>query len=245
MATKRLSVREERTLIRRWQEQRDERALAELVRSLRWLIEHHARKLRIFGESTEDLIQEGELGAVQAIQRFDLSRTTKLSTYAIHWIRAQMMQYVMQNRRIVRLPTSSRVRHDFFELSRARQQLTDESRSALATALHWNEKRVDMLSGPLGRDIPLDAAVTLADPHPGPEQMIMEAEEKARYSAGIARGLRRLDARERYIIQRRWLGEKVAPLSAVGRQLGVSRERVRQIELRAQKKLRHTITDLV
>lgn len=198
MATaKRLTSSEERELIRRWQANRDQAALARLVSSLHWLIQHHARRLRQFDDGVEDLIQEGELGAILAIDRFDLARTTKLSTYAIHWILERMMHYVKQNQRIVRFP--------------------------------------------LMPPMPLVNPSLDVDTQVGPEDLVIAAEEKARLSASIARALESLDVRERLIVREHYLRDKTLSLAAVGRKLGISRERVRQIERRAHQKLRYSV----
>jgi RNA polymerase sigma-32 factor len=248
-----LSLNEERRLARRWRTLDDETALARMVSAHLGLVIRIAMEFRHSGPPMEDLIQEGNLGLTIAARRFDPSRKTRLATYATYWIRACMLEHVVRSHGPVRIGTTRSQRKIFFGLGRARRKLEREGEAAdlasLAYELGVEEADVEAMAPRLtGRDVSLDAprghedrrpmASHLAEELPSPEDMVAGAEESIRRKWQLNEGLGVLDPRERAIIRARHLRQRPATLAALGKKFGISRERVRQLELRAKAKLR-------
>jgi RNA polymerase sigma-32 factor len=248
-----LSIREERRLARRWRTLNDERALARMVSAHLGLVIRIALEFRHSGPPMEDLIQEGNLGLTIAARRFDPNRKTRLATYATYWIRACMLEHVVRSHGPVRIGTTRSQRKIFFGLGRARRKLERDGAAAdlasLASELGVEESDVEAMTPRLtGRDVSLDAPrghddrrpmqSHLCEELPSPEDMVAGIEEGMRRQGQLREGLGVLDARERAIIKARHLRQRPATLAALGKKFGISRERVRQLELRAKAKLR-------
>jgi RNA polymerase sigma-32 factor len=248
-----LSVVEERELARRWRVEMDTEALRRLVQAHLGLVIRIAMEFRHSGPAMEDLIQEGNLGLTIAARRFDPDRATRLATYATYWIRACMLEHVVRSHGPVRIGTTRSQRKIFFGLGRARRKLEREGEVAdcerLAGELGVMQEDVEAMTPRLtGRDVSLDAprgfddrramGATLAEDGPTPEEMVAGCEEDDRRREQLFEGLKVLDPRERAIIRARHMRQRPATLAALGKKFGISRERVRQLELRAKDKLR-------
>jgi RNA polymerase sigma-32 factor len=249
-----LSRAEELLLFRRWQSEGDEHARDALVRaSLRHVVAI-ALKHRRYGVPVAELIAEGNFGVVRALAKFDAERGTLFMTYASHWIRACILQYVLQSWSVVcsGMPRSKL----FFKLRRERVKLSnlvgegDRAEALLADRMGVSRERLgDLIRRVDQRDCSLDAEIfaeghgTLLSTLPAheldQEQRALAAEFGSNAQEAVRDALGILDERERYIVEQRLLAERESELSLadIGRQLGVSRERARQLEARAKKKL--------
>jgi RNA polymerase sigma-32 factor len=251
-----LSPDDERRLARAWIVDRDEKALGRLVAAHLGLVIKIALEFRHSGPAMEDLIQEGNLGLTIAARRFDPDRATRLATYATYWIRACMLEHVVRSHGPVRIGTTRSQRKIFFGLGRARRQLERDGATAdaehLASALGVEAEDVESMTARLtGRDVSLDAprgfddqrpvAASLCEDDPNPEEMIAGIEEDGQRRSMILEGLKVLDTRERAIIRARHMRQRPATLAWLGKKFGISRERVRQLELRAKAKLRQYV----
>jgi RNA polymerase sigma-32 factor len=248
-----LSVEDERVLARRWRVNEDPAALSRLVEAHLGLVIRIAMEFRHSGPAMEDLIQEGNLGLTIAARRFDPGRATRLATYATYWIRACMLEHVVRSHGPVRIGTTRSQRKIFFGLGRARRKLERDGNAAncesLATELGVQEEDVEAMQPRLtGRDVSLDAprgfddrrsvGATLAEDLPTPEDQVAGCEEDDFRKITLFEGLKVLDPRERAIIRARHMRQRPATLASLGKKFGISRERVRQLELRAKSKLR-------
>jgi RNA polymerase sigma-32 factor len=248
-----LTAEEERRLSRRWRTLEDHLALERLVRAHLGLVVKIATEFRNSGPALEDLIQEGNLGLTIAARRFDPAQGTRLATYATYWIRACMMEHVVRSHGPVRIGTTRAQRKIFFGLGRARRRIERDGRQAtseaLAEALGVDESEVQSMTPRLsGRDMSLDAPRSLDDERevgallaaelPSPEDMVACVEEEDTRRALLYGSLKVLDPRERAIIRARHMTAQPATLESLGKKFRVSRERVRQIEMRAVGKLR-------
>lgn len=252
MAAPLLTRAREVDLARRWRERRDQAALQELVASHLRLVVSQARKYRGYGLSFSDLLQEGNLGLMEAASRFDPDRGFRLATYAIWWIRAALNDYVLRNWSIVRLGTTSADKTLFFKLRalRAKAELTKggplgaEERRALAAELGTDFASLENMEMRLARaDCSINAPLAeegsperqerLLDDGPSPEAIVMARHDSALRSRWLRHALERLPQREAMIIRERHLSERGTTLDDLGRRLGISKERVRQLEQRA------------
>ena len=252
-----LSLDEEHRLSHRWRTAGDPAALSRLVQSHLGLVVRIAMEFRHSGPSLEDLIQEGNLGLTIAARRFDPSRSTRLATYATYWIRACMLEHVVRSHGPVRIGTTRSQRKIFFGLGRARRRLEREGSivdaAHLARLLGVAAQDVEQMAPRLtGRDISLDAprfddprepGHSLATDGPSPEERVAGDEERGARRERLSEGLKVLDARERAIIRARHLRQRPATLASLGRKFGISRERVRQLEMRAKEKLQRFCSD--
>ncbi len=248
-----LSIAEEHRLSRRWRTLEDEAALARLVQTHLGLVIRIAMEFRHSGPSMEDLIQEGNLGLTIAARRFDPTRQTRLATYATYWIRACMLEHVVRSHGPVRIGTTRSQRKIFFGLGRARRKLEREGEHAdaesLACALGVERSDIESMTPRLtGHDVSLDApratddrrevGALIAEDAPNPEDVVAGVEEEDSRKTRLNEGLKVLDPRERAIIKARHMRQRPATLASLGKKFGISRERVRQLELRAKAKLR-------
>jgi RNA polymerase sigma-32 factor len=248
-----LTVQEEHRLSRRWRTLQDETALARMVQAHLGLVIRIAMEFRHSGPSMEDLIQEGNLGLTIAARRFDPSRETRLATYATYWIRACMLEHVVRSHGPVRIGTTRSQRKIFFGLGRARRKLEREGEHAdaemLAEVLGVGREDIEAMTPRLtGHDVSLDAprstddrrelGALIAEDAPNPEDMVAGIEEDDARKVRLFEGLKVLDPRERAIIKARHMRQRPATLASLGKKFGISRERVRQLELRAKSKLR-------
>ena len=255
----------EHALAVRWKEDRDEVALHELAEAHMRLVISLAVKFRHYGLPVPDLIQEGHVGLLEAAARFDPEREVRFSTYATWWIRASIQDYILRNWSIVRGGTSSAQKALFFNLRRLRAKLSigNESRGtmvlygeiakALGVARSDVETMDTRLSGP---DVSLNAPVAdadnaasseriefLVDGQPLPDETVGAAIDSSRRLGWLNDALARLSDREYNILRERRLNDESMTLEELGSQLGISKERVRQIESRALEKLRTALTE--
>jgi RNA polymerase sigma-32 factor len=264
MAQALLSREHEHDLALAWKERGDEKALHELVRAYGRLVVAMASRLRHFGLPLGDLIQEGNVGLMQAAARFEPEREVRFSTYATWWIRSAMQDYILRNWSIVRTGTTSAQKSLFFNLRRLRARianmtgeadLTNESRAAIARELGVPlqdvvnmERRMSgadqSLNAPLTADSDDDWQDFLIDERPSPEMVVIGMKDGAARSAWLNGALRELSPREQTIIRERKLREGSITLEALGKELGVSKERVRQLEVRALGKLKAALIRL-
>jgi RNA polymerase sigma-32 factor len=250
---------EEHDLAVRWKEQQDQEALHRITTAHMRLVISMAAKFRHFGLPMSDLIQEGHVGLLEAAARFEPEREVRFSTYATWWIRASIQDYILRNWSIVRGGTSSAQKALFFNLRRLRARLAQGSEllssaaiyREIAAALGVPEADVAMMDSRLsGPDTSLNAplgdeggAVSdrqdfLVSGDPLPEEVVGDAIDFERRSGWLNTALGALNERELKIIRERRLREEGATLESLGERLGISKERVRQIENRALEKLR-------
>lgn len=248
-------------LARRWRDKEDQKALHELIRSYTRLVVAMASRFRNYGLPMGDLIQEGNIGLMQAAQRFEPEREVRFSTYASWWIRSAIQDYVLRNWSIVRTGTTAAQKSLFFNLRRLRARiegqqegiLNEEGRKKIAKELnvHVHEVR-DMEARLSGHDKSLNATVSdksddewqnfLADDRANPEDIVIGMKDAQTRSQWLSEALGELTDRERKIISDRHLGYETVTLEELGQQLGVSKERVRQLEQRAMDKLKTSLS---
>lgn len=258
-----LGVEDEIDLARRWRDGADEAALHRLTSAYLRLVVAMASRFRNYGLPTSELVQEGNVGLMQAAARFDPERGVRFSTYAAWWIRAAIQDYILRNWSIVRTGTTSAQKSLFFNLRRLRakiddagENLTHDGRAFIARKLKVSEADVEAMAArmsgpdrslntPVGEDGAADWQDLLADDHITPDDEVMERRDGAARERWVSEALKRLNAREQLIIRERRLEEESVTLEHLGARLGVSKERVRQIEASAMEKLRRALLDLV
>ncbi len=258
MAEPILEKEHELDLARRWRDKGDEKALHELVRSYTRLVVSAAAKFRNYGLPMGDLIQEGNIGLMQAANRFEPDRDLRFSTYATWWIRSAMQDYVLRNWSIVRTGTTAAQKSLFFNLRRLRAKierdqgaegLGDAGRTRIAKELQVNLKDVEEMESRLaGADNSLNATISddgeeewqnfLQDDRPNPEEIVIGMRDAKTRSKWLEDALGTLSDREQKIIRDRHLQYETVTLEDLGKELGVSKERVRQLEARAMEKLK-------
>ena len=265
MAEPMLEKEHELALATRWHNDKDERALHELVKSYTRLVVSIASKFRNYGLPMGDLIQEGNIGLMQAAARFEPEREIRFSTYASWWIRSAIQDYILRNWSIVRTGTTAAQKSLFFNLRRLRARienkmeregLNHEGRKQIAKELNVTVKDVqDMESRLSGGDHSLNAHVGengedewqdfLAADAPNPEDVVIGMKDSQTRSKWLKEALGELSKREQQIIRERHLGYEPVTLETLGKSLGVSKERVRQLEQRAMDKLKASMTKRV
>jgi RNA polymerase sigma-32 factor len=256
---------EERALAVRWKDMRDEQALHHLAHAHMRLVIALATRFRHYGLPAADLIQEGHVGLLEAAARFDPEREVRFSTYATWWIRASMQDYILRNWSIVRGGTSSAQKALFFNLRRLRAKLSRDQRpgdssrmfATIAQAIGVSQADVELMDTRLsGPDVSLNAPVAqndnssmtehvefLVDGNPLPDEAVSEQIDSGRRVNWLREALTVLSERELRIVRERRLAEESATLEALGDRLGISKERVRQIENRAIEKLRRALIE--
>lgn len=243
-----LSAAEERELALRWRNG-DQRAGQRLVEASLPFVITIASEYRRWGIPLEDLIQQGNLGLLKAALRFEPERECRLITYAVYWIRAEIRDYVVRGYRVVRIGGSKAERRALRAYRRTRED--DPVKLGLTAGL--DPRRVEALMPLLKqRDVSLDAAEPgeapgverLRDASPTPEETVTQDLDGIKARSRIREALAMLTERERWIVERRVLSDEEATLETLGQTLGISKERVRQIEARALQKLRGALTDL-
>ena len=264
MSAPMLEREQERELARRWLEESDEAALHELTAAHARLVVRIASGFKGSGLPIADLIQEGNVGLMQSAIRFDPGRGVRFSTYATWWIVAAIQRYIQHNVSLVRVATTPRKRRLFFGVRRARSRkvagfdgrLTTDDHERLAAMLGATVDEVasmeahlsrpdQSLNAALGADSQLQQQDLLPSNDPGPEDITMRQRDGAVRRAWIDEALSRLSPREQYIVSRRFLDERRVTLAEIGQTLGISKERVRQIEARALRKMREALVELV
>ncbi|MCS0496817.1 RNA polymerase factor sigma-32 [Ancylobacter mangrovi] len=257
---------EEYALARRWSENGDQKALHSLIHSHMRLAIATARRFRSYGLPMPDLVQEGHIGLLEAAARFETTRDVRFSTYATWWIRASIQDYVLRNWSIVRGGTSSGQKALFFNLRRVRAQLErangsatpaprEEMHRTIAENLGVSAVEVARLDARLNvPDLSLNAPIAageedgaerldqLVASDPLPDEQASSHIDGERRQRWLSDALRALNEREMRIITARRLTEDGETLEVLGARLGISKERVRQIESRAIEKLRVALT---
>jgi RNA polymerase sigma-32 factor len=252
-----LSAAQEHDLGTRLQKNNDLDAARQMVMSHLRLVVAVSRQYLGYGLPQADLIQEGNIGLMKAVRRFDPDRGVRLVSFALHWIKAEMHEYILRNWRMMKVATTKAQRKLFFNLRGMKKShvgLTREQAKEIAKTLKVKPEEVFEMEMRLSsQDIALDpqpndegesvsplAYLTDADDEPS---RILEHEENERNkSAGLARALATLDPRSRKIIEARWLNEgNESTLQTLANEYGVSAERIRQIEVKAMKTMRTQI----
>jgi RNA polymerase sigma-32 factor len=253
---------EEHGLAVRWKDLHDQEALHQLTSSHMRLVISMAAKFRNYGLSMSDLIQEGHVGLLEAAARFEPEREVRFSTYATWWIRASIQDYILKNWSIVRGGTSSAQKALFFNLRRLRAKLsqgneglsTAELYSQISQAIGVAVKDVATMDHRLsGPDTSLNAPVAsddensagrmdfLVDGGPLPDEIVQDSIDSDRRNRWLRQALTVLNPREQLIVRKRRLEEDTSTLEELGETLGISKERVRQIESRAMEKLKSSL----
>jgi RNA polymerase sigma-32 factor len=257
-----LSPERETELARRYHDQQDLDAARELVMSHLRLVVSIARQYLGYGLPHGDLIQEGNIGLMKAVKRFDPERGVRLVSFAMHWIKAEIHEYVLRNWRLVRIATTKAQRKLFFNLRSMKpgaQALSPEEIGDIAERLNVREGDVLEMETRLGGgDVALEAQIDdgeesyspsawLAAPDAQPEQIIEARQHDRLQSEGIEQALATLDDRSRRIIETRWLRDAddggSLTLHQLADEFGVSAERIRQIETKALQKMRGALAE--
>ncbi|WP_406855157.1 MULTISPECIES: RNA polymerase factor sigma-32 [unclassified Alsobacter] len=259
-----LSREEEHGLAVAWKDQRDQVALHKLASAHMRLVIAIAARFRHYGLPMADLIQEGHVGLLEAGARFEPEREVRFSTYATWWIRASIQDYILRNWSIVRGGTSSAQKALFFNLRRLRAKLSQSAagdasidvHQEIATAVGVSRSDVALMEARLsGSDMSLNAPLTesesgaaervdfLVDGAPLPDEAVGEAIDSERRVKWLRSALTVLSERELNILRARRLSEEGATLESLGDRLGISKERVRQIESRAIEKLKRALLE--
>jgi len=249
-----LSHEEEQELSRRYQEESDLASARKLVMSHLRFVVHVARGYNGYGLQLSDLIQEGNIGLMKAVKRFDPDQGVRLVSFAVHWIRAEMHEFILRNWRIVKVATTKAQRKLFFNLRKSKKRLgwmNAEEVRTVAKDLGVPEATVrEMESRLSGRDIGFEATADaeeeakpapeafLVDEGADPYDSVSDADQTDNQLETLSSALQKLDERSRDIIQRRWLNEEKATLQDLADEYGVSAERIRQVEANAMKKMR-------
>lgn len=260
-----LTRENEHALAVRWKDERDEDALHQLAAAHMRLVIAIAARFRHYGLPMADLIQEGHVGLLEAGARFEPDRDVRFSTYATWWIRASIQDYVLRNWSIVRGGTSSAQKALFFNLRRLRARLSQAAaadrsidvQQRIATAIGVSRSDVAVMEARLsGSDLSLNAPLSdsdragpservdfLVDEAPLPDEAVSLTIDTERRVKWLRSALTVLSERELKILRARRLTEEAATLESLGDRMGISKERVRQIESRALEKLKRALIE--
>lgn len=255
-----LTADEEYMLAHRYQDHDDTEAAHKLVTSHLRLVAKIAFGYRGYGLPMADLVAEGNTGLMRAVQKFDPERGFRLSTYAMWWIRAAVTEYILQSWSMVKLGTMAAQKKLFFSLRKAKRQLNIYDNGELSPeeadqvaeklgvtgreALEMNRRlaaRDFSLNTPMPKDEGMEYLDTLSSDAPSPEAIVADAEERVLHNQMLKNALDELPEREQEIIKARFLSDDPITLEKLGERFGVSRERVRQLESRAFKKLQESV----
>ncbi len=251
---------EEYMLAKRWQEHQDSEAAQKLVTSHLRLVARIAMGYRGYGLPIGEVISEGNVGLMQAVKRFEADRGFRLATYAMWWIRASIQEYILRSWSLVKMGTTAAQKKLFFNLRRVKGQiqaleegdLKPDQVKQIATKLGVPEEDVISMNRRLSGDAPLNAPVRndgelgewqdwLVDDTPNQEERLAESEELSRRRAYLANAMTGLNDREKRIFEARRLRDDPATLEDLSTEFGVSRERIRQIEVRAFEKVQRAV----
>ena len=249
-----LSADQEAELACRYRDDEDVNAARDLVLSQLRNVIHVAKNFTGYGLPVSDLIQEGNIGLMKAVKNFDPDRGVRLVSYAVHWIKAEIYEYVLKNWKMVKVATTKAQRKLFFNLRKSRKTLnamTEKETVDLAENLDVPVKTVREMEQRMtssdvsfdGSDSDDDELITspsgyLPDMRYNPEKLVMATETANNNKDSLASAIETLDSRSRDILQRRWLSEKKATLHELAAEYKVSAERIRQIEKRAMEKMK-------
>ena len=244
---------EEQELARRWRDDGDTDAAHKLVTSHLRLVAKMAMNYRGYGLPVADLVSEGNIGLMKAVKKFDPELGFRLSTYAMWWIKASITEYVLKSWSMVKLGTLASQKKLFFSLRTIKSrlnifdsgELTSEQAEQLSEALNFSSDEITNMNRRLSsRDLSLNAPLstdedglefqdTLVSHGPNPEVQFAEAEEISHHSEILMQAMQELPEREREILEERRLSDTPQTLEALGEKYGISRERIRQLEVRA------------
>jgi len=258
-----LEKEEEFELINDWRDNKTPRSLQKILNSYLRLAVSYARKYSSYGLPIDDLIHEGVLGIMHALEKFDTSKDFRLSTYASWWIRASIQDYILKNWSVVRTGSTASQKALFFNLKKIKQQINDVSREFMGqneinkVSNMLNVKSIDiqnMESRLTGGDLHLNQKVDsdtendlmslLADERQNPEETFEEFNDKNIKKDFINKAIDTLNDREKTIIRLRKFREKSITLDELGQKLKISKERVRQIETKALEKLKRSLLEI-
>ena len=258
-----LEKQEEFELINDWRDNKTPRSLQKILNSYLRLAVSYARKYSSYGLPIDDLIHEGVLGIMHALEKFDTSKDFRLSTYASWWIRASIQDYILKNWSVVRTGSTASQKALFFNLKKIKQQINDVSREFMGqneinkVSNMLNVKSIDiqnMESRLTGGDLHLNQKVDsdsendlmslLADERQNPEETFEEFNDKNIKKDFINKAIDTLNDREKTIIRLRKFREKSITLDELGQKLKISKERVRQIETKALEKLKRSLLEI-
>ena len=254
-----LSKEDEQALAMRFHDEEDLDAARELVMAHLRFVVHIAKGYTGYGLPLNDLIQEGNVGLMKAVKRFDPEYDVRLVSFAVHWIRAEIHEFVLKNWRIVKVATTKAQRKLFFNLRKSKQKLgwlSNEDVDSLSENLNVDVSTVrEMESRLSGADVSFDMPADSDDDHfsASPEQylsneaadpahIVAQQEYTEQRNESLAMAIRELDQRSRDIVTRRWLSEEKPTLHDLAAEYGVSAERIRQIEKRAMERMKDVIT---
>ena len=250
-----LSIEEERSLGESLYYEEDLDAARRLVMSHLRFVVHIARSYSGYGLPLADLIQEGNVGLMKAVRRFNPEKGVRVVSFAVHWIKAEIHEFILRNWRIVKIATTKSQRKLFFNLRSAKKQLqwlTADEAKAVADDLGVEVKDVmEMEMRLTARDSAFDAPADEDDDNPSyapvlfledkgadPAQLVESEDYEGDNNQRLAQAVKTLDERSQSILQRRWLDDKKATLHQLADEYGVSAERIRQLEKNAMKKVR-------
>ena len=252
-----LSAEHEAQLARQFRDNQDVDAARELVVSQLRNVVHVAKSFTGYGLPVADLVQEGNIGLMKAVKNFDPERGIRLVSYAVHWIKAEIYEYVLKNWKMVKVATTKAQRKLFFNLRKSRKSLnamTEKETTDLAENLDVPVKTVrEMELRMTSTDVAFDGVDSdddeftsspsgyLPDMRYNPEELVMAAEKTNNNHASLTDAISTLDDRSRDILQRRWLSDSKATLHELAEEYNVSAERIRQIEKRAMEKMKNQL----
>lgn len=256
-----LTEEEEKALAERFYYQEDIEAARKLVIAHLRFVVHIAKSYSGYGLPQADIIQEGNVGLMKAVKRFDPNKGVRLVSFAVHWIKAEIHEFVLRNWRIVKIATTKAQRKLFFNLRSAKKRLallTKAEATAIAQDLNVSVKEVFEMEGRLSAhdsayDAPVDScqddenlyvpAYYLEDHSADPAMIVEDSVDSGLAHQDLAAAMDELDERSKDILQQRWLSEEKTTLHELAEKYGVSAERVRQLEKNAMKKLRAAISE--
>ena len=253
-----LSADDEQRLAEQYYHEQDLDAARNLVLAHLRFVAHIARSYTGYGLPLGDLVQEGNVGLMKAVKRFDPSKGVRLVSFAVHWIKAEIHEYVIKNWRIVKVATTKAQRKLFFNLRGQKKRLgrlSMEEAQRVADDLGVTAVQVKEMEGRLGAyDASFDGptnddedstvvspAAYLHSDNSDPADLLAEQDQQERESRQLGSALMALDERSRDILERRWLADQKSTLQDLANEYGVSAERIRQLENNAIKKLRNAI----
>ena len=252
-----LTQEEETSFARRWRQQGDREAAYRLVTSHLRLVAKIAMRYRGYGLPIADIVSEGNIGLMQAVRRFDPERGIRLSTYAMWWIKATIQEYVLRSWSLVKIAANSAQKKLFFKLRRTKSaisalddgDLRPDQVKIISERLNVSERDVVDMNRRLQGDVTLNSRINdapdagevldqLVDPSTCHDTKFADDQELAQRRAALNAAIQTLSARERHILTERYLSEKPPKLEELAVKYGISRERIRQIELRAFQKVK-------
>ena len=252
-----LTVEEEQSLARAYVKGETRAAHRLITANLRFVVKI-AYEYRSYGLNLADLVQEGNIGLMKAVQKFDPERGIRFVSYAVWWIRAYIQNSILRSFSLVKIGTTQAQRKLFFSLARTKRELDKASAehgldsdgedvAKIAKKLNVKPGEVVEMSQRMGRDLSLDAPVSneggfahidfLAAEGPAQDHAVSSTQERTMLQGGVGAALAQLDPRERFIVEQRVMSDEPMSLKELGEHFGFSRERARQLEIRAKEKL--------